>query len=89
MKFMVTYTGKPAQFKEGVSRFLQTGAVPPEGVKMLGRWHGPYTGWIVSETDDLKKIYEWTARWNDLLEFTVVPVLEDAELGEVLGRIGR
>jgi Protein of unknown function (DUF3303) len=44
MKFMVTFTGKPPHFKEAISRFLKTGAVPPEGVKMLGRWHGPFTG---------------------------------------------
>ncbi len=36
MKFMVTFTGKPAHFKEAISRFLKTGAAPPEGVKMLG-----------------------------------------------------
>ena len=49
MKFMVTFTGEPAEFKAAVSRFLQTGAPPPEGVKMLGRWHGPYTGWIIAD----------------------------------------
>lgn len=87
MKFMVTYTGKPAQFKETVSKFLKTGAVPPEGVKLLGRWHGPLMGWTLSETDDLKKVYEWTTQWSDLLEFTVTPVLEDAELGEVLSKL--
>ena len=33
MKFMVTFTGKPAHFKEATSRFLKTGAAPPEGVE--------------------------------------------------------
>ena len=56
-------------------------------VKMLGRWHGPFTGWVVAETDDLKEVYEWTTQWSDLLEFAVVPVLEDAELGEVLSKL--
>ncbi len=83
MKFMVTFTGKPSHFKEAVSRFAKTRAAPPEGVKMLGRWHGAFTGWLLAETDDLKKIYEWTTQWSDLLEFTVMPVLEGAELGEV------
>ncbi len=87
MKFMITFTGKPAHFKEAVSRFLKTGATPPEGVKMLGRWHGPFTGWVLSETDDLRKVYEWTTQWSDLLEFAVVPVLEDPEMGEVLSKI--
>jgi Protein of unknown function (DUF3303) len=87
MKFMVTFTGNPSHFKEAVSRFLKTGAASPEGVKRLGRWHGPFQGWVLAETDDLKKVYEWTTRWSDLLEFTVVPVLEDAELGEVLSKL--
>ena len=52
MKFMVTFTGKPAHFKEATS-----------------------------------KVYEWTTQWSDLLEFTVVPVLEDPELGEVLSKL--
>jgi hypothetical protein len=81
--------GKPAHFKAAVSRFLETGALPPDGVKMIGRWHGPFTGWVLAESDDLTKVYEWTARWNDLLEFTVVPVLEDAQMGEVLGKISQ
>ena len=87
MKFMVTFTGKPAHFKEATSKFLKTGAAPPGGVKMLGRWHGPFIGWVLAQTDDLKKVYEWTTQWSDLLEFTVVPVLEDAELGEVLSKL--
>jgi hypothetical protein len=87
MKFMVTFTGEPAQFKAAVSKFLQTGALPPEGVKMLGRWHGPFVGWVLSETNDLTKVYEWTTQWSDLLKFTVVPVLEDAEMGQVLGKL--
>ena len=87
MKFMLSFTMNPAQFKAAVSRFLETGARPPDGVKMLGRWHGSAKGWVLAEAHDPKKLYEWTARWSDLLEFTVVPVLEDAELGEVLGKL--
>ncbi len=87
MKFMVTFTGEPAEFKAAISRFLKTGATPPEGVKMLGRWHGPYVGWVIAETNDLTKVYEWTTQWSDLLKFTVVPVLEDAEMGQVLSKL--
>ena len=55
---------------------------------MLGRWHGPFTGWVfLPRRVSLKKVYEWTTQWSDLLEFTVVPVLEDAELGEVLSKL--
>ncbi len=87
MKFMTSWSGKPDTFRAAVSRFLETGGAPPKGVTMLGRWHGANIGYALAETDDLKGIYEWTARWSDLLEFSVVPVMDDAELGEVLGKI--
>ena len=54
---------------------------------MLGRWDGPFVGWVLSETNDLTKIYEWTTQWSDLLKFTVVPILEDAETGQVLSKL--
>ena len=67
---------------------------------MLGRWHSASKGWSIGDTDDVKKVYEWTTRWNDLLEFTVTPFMDDAlleftvtpgmddaELGEMLARI--
>jgi Protein of unknown function (DUF3303) len=53
---------------------------------MLGRWHCAAIGWVLAEADDPTKLYEWTARWSDLLEFKVIPVLEDAELGQVLSK---
>ena len=53
MKFMVTFTGKPSHFKEAVSGFAQKGSRSPRVVKMLGRWHGPFTGWLLAETDGL------------------------------------
>jgi Protein of unknown function (DUF3303) len=53
-----------------------------------GRWHGTKSGSLVAETDDIKGLYEWTSQWSDLLDFTVTPVMDDAELAEVLKRIG-
>jgi hypothetical protein len=38
------------------------------------------------ETDDPGLLDEWTARWSDLAEFEVVPVIGSAEAGQrVLG----
>ena len=87
MKFMITWSVKPTQQKEATARFLETGGGPPAGVKMLGRWHGAGLGYVLGETNDAKAIYEWTARWTDLLEFVVTPVMEDAEAAEVMKKI--
>jgi Domain of unknown function (DUF3303) len=87
MKFMVTWTLKPPQQREATARFLQTGGGPPAGVKMLGRWHAPGSGFVLAETDDVKSVYEWIMQWSDLLEFGVTPVMEDAEAAEVMKKI--
>ena len=88
MKFMITWTSSPANSKATLSRFMETGGSPPSGVTMLGRWHAPHNnrGFCLAETNDAKALYEWVNQWNDLLEFTLSPVIEDAELTEVLKR---
>ncbi len=84
MKFMIEWSLEPIHRKEVTARFLQTGGGPPKGVKMLGRWHGPNIGFVLAETNDAKALFEWTARWTDLLKFVVTPVVEDAEAAEVM-----
>jgi len=88
MKFMVSWTIDPAQYKEAAQRFLKAGAPPPAGVKMLGRWHMATQGWLIAETDNPAAIFEWTAVWQDLIRFTTVtPVVEDDTIGPVLGKV--
>lgn len=83
MKFMVTWSTQAVHQKEAIARFLKTGGGPPAGVKMLGRWHSAGGGFVLCETNDAKAIYEWTGQWSDLLDFTVTPVLDDAEAADV------
>lgn len=87
MKFITTWSVRPAQQREATARFLQTGGGPPAGVTMLGRWHAAGKGWVLAETDNAKALYEWLAQWGDLLEFSVTPVVEDAEAAEVLKKV--
>ena len=88
MKFVIQYTLEPATYKAAVARFLQTGGLPPAGVKMVGRWHGGGQGWIVAEASDANGIYEWIAQWSDLIRFPIAtPVTEDQETAEILKRL--
>lgn len=87
MKFMVTWSMNPDHRKDTNARFLETGGGPPAGVEMLGRWHAAAGGFVLAETGDVKPLYEWTGRWADLLDFTVTPVMDDAEAAEVIKRI--
>ena len=87
MKFLVTWSLQTIHQKEATARFLATGGPPPSGVAMLGRWHGPAGGFCLAETSDAKALYEWVRAWCDLLEFTVTPVVDDAEAAEVMKKV--
>lgn len=90
MKFIVTWNIPKASVATSEARFVATGAQPPAGVKMIGRWHGMSGGGVlIAETDDAKALYAWLAYWNDLLEFKTTPCLEDAEAGAVLASLKR
>ena len=86
MKFMMTWAAFPGATKECVEKFLAGEAAPQEGVTLLGRWHKADCsgGFSLYETDNLVQAYKGGARWADLMELTIVPVLDDAEAGPVL-----
>ena len=90
MKFIVSWKIPKGSVATAEARFLSTGAPPPSGVKMLGRWHGMSGGGVlIAETSDAKALYSWLAFWNDLLEFETTPCVEDAEAGEVMAGLKR
>jgi hypothetical protein len=74
---------------EAIARFKKSGGQPPKGAKLLGRWTAVdfSGGFDLIESDDARALTEFSLMWSDLMELRIVPVLEDAELGEVLGRI--
>ena len=91
MKFMMTFHWAPdtQQRADAIARFQQTGGLPPDGVRLVGRWTRADLGggFDLLETDDPKKLTEFAYLWSDLMELEITPVLDDAELGEVLGRV--
>jgi hypothetical protein len=91
MKFMMTFHWAPdtQQRADAIARFQQTGGLPPDGVRLVGRWTRADlgSGFDLLETDDPKKLTEFAYLWSDLMELEIAPVLDDAELGEVLGRV--
>jgi hypothetical protein len=93
MKFILTYTIKPeVQGRDkAIARFKKTGGQPPKGVKLLGRWTAADFGggFELLESDDVKALTEFSLMWSDLMELRIVPVVEDAELSEVLKRLAK
>jgi hypothetical protein len=85
MKYIVSWTLPQATFTAALGRFLQTGGMPPAGVKLIGRWHGMNGGgFAVVETTDAKALYAWFAEWTEFIPVQVTPCLEDADAGAVL-----
>jgi hypothetical protein len=92
MKFVVTYSFEPDREKrdEAIARFQRTGGLPPEGARLLGRWtRADFSGgFLLLESDDARALTGFALMWSDLLALSIVPVLEDQELAELLQHMG-
>ena len=88
MKFMIAWKIPTSSYKAAAERFLKTGAPVPEGIKTIGRWHAPgsATGWHLVEGDPVA-LAEQAARWGDLLELEITPVIEDAESAGAISKV--
>lgn len=80
MTYVCIYKYPPERRKEAQARFKETGGPPPEGVKMIGRWHyvGQLEGLTVCESDNPEAVGKWVQEWSDLLTFDVRAVIDDA-----------
>ena len=86
MKYLGTFTIKPEHVKEAIAQFKQTGGAPPPGVTLIGRWHvtGTGRGFTLIESDDPVAMSKFALAWSDLLEQTITPVVDDAQLAAAL-----
>jgi hypothetical protein len=62
-------------------RFRERGRQAPDGLRYVTSW---VTGdfrrcFQVMECDDPELLARWTARWEDLIEFEITPVMSSAE----------
>lgn len=62
-------------------RFRNEGRLAPEGLKYVSSWvdENFQKCFQLMETDDEKLLSEWTANWNDLVDFEIYPVIDSAE----------
>ncbi|PYQ27078.1 MAG: hypothetical protein DMF56_21185 [Acidobacteria bacterium] len=89
MKYIVTYEIRSAGRDAAIARFKATGGPTPPGATLLGRWtRADFSGgYALVESDDVTAVLQFALSWNDLIEIGVEPVVEDAALAEVLGRM--
>ena len=86
MIFLTMYRWKPENRKAIVARFMETGGLPPQGVKLLSRWTDVAggRGFTLTETDDPVAAGAFAYAWNDLVTFEMIPVLNDEQLAKVI-----
>jgi hypothetical protein len=87
MKTMVVWSLKPgASLSEAVRRFLAGEAGPPEGHKILGRWHAVdmSIGFTLSETEKPTAHYLADSKFADIMDLRAYPVVEDVDVAPIL-----
>jgi hypothetical protein len=81
MLFVVIERFKSGDPKPIGERFRVKGRMLPEGVQYQASWIDPVVGrcFQIMEAPSLESLSEWTHRWDDLVDFEIVPVLTSAE----------
>ena len=77
MEYMIIERFKPEKLKAMYQRFEEKGRMLPEGVKYINSWIDERITvcYQVMESDSTEKINEWIGKWNDLVDFEVIPVI--------------
>jgi hypothetical protein len=62
-------------------RFRDQGRLMPDGLRYVSSWVTDdfRRCFQVMECDDSELLEQWMARWKDLMEFEVIPVVTSAE----------
>ena len=65
-------------------RFRDQGRMAPEGLSCVSSWveHDLTTCYQIMQTADRGLLDQWMAKWKDLVEFEVHPVITSAEAAE-------
>ncbi len=67
-------------------RFRDRGRLAPEGVRYLASWvqEDLTRCFQLMECDDRSLLDEWISRWDDIVDFEVVPVITSEEARAVV-----
>jgi len=65
-------------------RFREQGRLAPEGLRYISSWVDEKLErcFQLMETSDRSQLEEWMAKWSDLVDFEVYPVISSAEAAE-------
>ncbi len=82
MLYMVIekYKDKEAVYK----RFHEKGRMMPAGVSYVGSWvtADGNTCYQINEAESEQRLREWASHWEDVTDFTFIPVVSSREMSE-------
>ena len=86
MLFMVVERFKNRDAAPVYRRFRERGRMMPEGLKYVGSWTAADFDrcFQLMECEDPRLFEEWVARWEDLVDFEIVPVVTSEEAAAVI-----
>ena len=86
MLFMVIERFRGGDAAPVYRRFRERGRMAPDGLRYVDSWVESGFGrcFQLMECDDPRLLDEWTARWQDLVEFEVVPVVTSRQAAEAI-----
>ena len=81
MVFMVIEHFRPGRATDVYRRFRDRGRMAPSHVQYVSSWVdlGFQRCFQVMEADNEGLLREWTANWDDLIDFEIIPVRTSAE----------
>jgi len=88
MLFMVIEHFRPARAPEVYRRFRDRGRTAPDGLRYISSWVDLNFErcFQVMEADSEELFREWTANWDDLIDFGIVPVRTPAEAAAAIAQ---
>ena len=87
MLYMVLEHFRDGDPRPVYARFAERGRMAPDGLRYVGSWVTDDLEhcFQVMECDDRALLEDWMARWSDIVDFEVIPVLTSAEAGAAVG----
>jgi len=81
MLYMVVENFRDGDALPVYRRFRDQGRMMPKGLQYIGSWitDDLRRCFQVMECDDRALLSQWMARWEDLVEFEVIPVITSPE----------
>ena len=86
MLFMVIERFRDGDAAAVYRRFRERGRMAPDGLRYMDSWveRGFDRCFQLMECDDPSLFEQWTARWQDLVEFEIVPVVTSQQAAEAI-----